>query len=342
MVHPNGPTRERSASAYRRSVRDRYLDLLRAAAIGRVLVYHVYGWAWLTFVMPAMGVMFAIAGSLMAASLARSSGAHVIGTRLRRLLPPLWLLGAIALPVMAFLEWRPDWRVVWWVLPLGDPVGSGDGLPFWEVLWYLRAYVWFVLLSPAVYRLYRRAPWPTVALPLALLMGLHVTGFALPGGADAVQWDLVTYGACWIAGFAHRDGRLAALPRPVLAGVVALLVAGTFGWLRMEPIPPGGDLDRVAGAQALWSLAFVLVVLRWHPRVADHPALRWINSHAVTIYLWHNPMIWVAGLLPLASMWTLPLVVALTGAAALTTGWAERGAARWSRARPAALSLTRT
>ena len=41
--------------------RNRYLDLLRAAAIGRVIVYHLFGWPWLTIVLPAMGVMFALA-----------------------------------------------------------------------------------------------------------------------------------------------------------------------------------------------------------------------------------------------------------------------------------------
>ncbi|GIJ52290.1 membrane protein [Virgisporangium aliadipatigenens] len=322
-------------------MRDRYLDLLRAIAVGRVLVYHVYGWAWLTFAMPAMGVMFAIAGSLTAASLARSPASAVVGGRLRRLLPPLWLLGAVALPVMAFGGWRPDWRVVWWVLPLGDPVGSDDGLPYWEVLWYLRAYLWFLLLSPVLFRLYRRAPWPTVALPLVLLVAVRTSGFALPGAADNVQWDLLTYGACWVAGFAHRDGRLAALPRPALAAVVVLLSGGTVGWLLIEPVPSQGDLDSVPGAQALWSLAFVLVILRRRPAVAASPVLRWVNTHAVTIYLWHNPMIFVAGLIPVASGWTLPLTVALTGVAVLVAGPVERAAARWSRASPAPVYANR-
>ena len=50
--------------------RDRYLDLLRSIALVRVVVYHLFGWAWLTVLFPSMGVMFALAGSLMARSLA--------------------------------------------------------------------------------------------------------------------------------------------------------------------------------------------------------------------------------------------------------------------------------
>jgi len=38
-------------------MRNRYIDTLRAAAIVRVIVYHAIGWAWLTLVLPAMGVM---------------------------------------------------------------------------------------------------------------------------------------------------------------------------------------------------------------------------------------------------------------------------------------------
>ncbi|HEX2771817.1 MAG TPA: acyltransferase, partial [Micromonosporaceae bacterium] len=70
-------------------MRNRYLDLLRFLAIVRVVVYHTSGWAFLTLVFPAMAVMFALAGSLMAASLDRS-GASAVGRRLRRMLPALW------------------------------------------------------------------------------------------------------------------------------------------------------------------------------------------------------------------------------------------------------------
>ncbi len=41
-------------------VRDRYLDLLRVVALLRVVVYHTFNWAWLTFVFPSMCVMFAL------------------------------------------------------------------------------------------------------------------------------------------------------------------------------------------------------------------------------------------------------------------------------------------
>ncbi|MFD0526209.1 hypothetical protein ACFQ1I_01415 [Kitasatospora arboriphila] len=41
--------------------RDRYLDLLRALALVRVVFLHMFAWTWLPIVFPSMGVMFALA-----------------------------------------------------------------------------------------------------------------------------------------------------------------------------------------------------------------------------------------------------------------------------------------
>ena len=117
-------------------MRNRYLDFLRAAAIVRVIVYHLFGWPWLSILLPAMGIVFALAGSLTAASLEKRAARQVVTSRLRRLLPPLWLLGLIIVPVMVALGWaheqhgdhaldlRHAWHLIFWLFPLGDPPGS--------------------------------------------------------------------------------------------------------------------------------------------------------------------------------------------------------------------------
>jgi peptidoglycan/LPS O-acetylase OafA/YrhL len=239
--------------------RNRYLDTLRAAAIIRVIVYHSFGGAWLTVALPAMGVMFALAGSLMGASLRARGARQAITSRIRRLVPALWALGAVAVPLMLLHGWSAAdadhplaWlRLVFWVIPLGDPPGSGWGQPLWEVLWYLRAYLWFVLASPLLFALYRRAAWSAIAAPLVALAALMLSGLRLPGGADAIVWDFVTYAACWIAGFAHQDGRLARIPLPALLTLVATLGAAGGGWLLTHPGPDG--LDAGARQWAGWT-----------------------------------------------------------------------------------------
>ena len=81
----------------RSSGREFCIDALRVAAILRVVLYHVVELGWLTVVFPAMGVMFAIGGSLTARSLTAGGGAvggrasrsttAVVVSRFRRLLP---------------------------------------------------------------------------------------------------------------------------------------------------------------------------------------------------------------------------------------------------------------
>jgi peptidoglycan/LPS O-acetylase OafA/YrhL len=336
------------SEAGRVSARNRYIDLLRAAAIVRVVVYHVFGWAWLTFLLPAMGVMFALGGSLMAASLSSKGARKAIVSRMRRLVPALWVLGLIAVPVMLWHGWSShdpehpfEWpKLAFWLLPIGDPPGSVWGEPFWEVLWYIRAYLWFVLASPLLFWLYRRAPWPTIAIPLMALAALVYTGFRLPDAGDAIMWDFVTYCACWIAGFAHHDGRLRRLPVAVHVALVIVLGAAGGYYLFTHPAYDGFDLNEVPIARTMWSLGFVILVLRFNPTMAWlvrvralAGAVKLINARAVTIYLWHYPLISVAIVLlaPLALEWEgvenqvllITLTLALTVAAVLLFGWVE-------------------
>ncbi|MFI5891659.1 acyltransferase family protein [Actinoplanes sp. NPDC051513] len=336
-------------------MRNRYLDLLRAAAIVRVIVYHLFGWPWLSIVLPAMGVMFALAGSLTAASLEKRAAGQVVTSRMRRLLPPLWLLGLVAVPVMLVAGWRHEVdgehafsvaRLAFWILPVGDPPGSDAGIDAWEPLWYIRAYLWFILLSPILFALYKRIGWAAVAAPLALMAALDVTGLSLPETADAALWDFVTYGACWIAGFAHHDGRLARLKPWVVAPLAVLMGAAALYWLSGHQGEDAWDLNDVSESQALWSLAFVVLALRWQPpmgwlgRVRPLDSLVTVlNARAVTVYLWHNiaiaavwPVLTVVALDDLAGdiggAVDLGTSLALTLFAVVLFGWAEDLAAR--------------
>jgi peptidoglycan/LPS O-acetylase OafA/YrhL len=322
-------------------VRNRYLDTLRAAAIVRVVVYHHFGWAWLSLALPAMGVMFAVAGSLTAASLDRRPAGPVVLSRLRRLLPPLWLLGAVVVPAMITTGWAADpVRLLLWVLPLADPPGSEAAIDAWEPLWYIRAYLWFVLLTPLLYALWKKVGWVLVAVPIAGLAALDRTGFTLPDAADSAMWDMVTYGACWIAGFAHRDGRLARLhPAVVVWGAIGLGAVALY-WQNGHQGTDAWDLNDVSESQALWSLAFVLLVLRWQPDMTGLSRIRpldrlvsLLNGRAVTIYLWHN--IAIAAIWPVLEFTgqddlgrleqpvTLAMTFLLTGVAVVAFGWVE-------------------
>ncbi|MFF0152194.1 acyltransferase family protein [Micromonospora sp. NPDC005203] len=322
--------------------RNRYLDLLRTLALLRVVIYHVTGWIWLSLLVPAMGLMFGIAGSLMAASLDRY-GPRAVVRRLRRLLLPFWAFGAITLIVLSG-GWRPlpsglsGWgELLWWVLPLRVPpvVGPSWAWAFQIGLWYIVTYLWLVLLSPALLWAFRRWPWPSIAVATAMPVGMHLA--AVDAG-----YFVAAYLSCWLLGFAHHDRLLHRVPWRWYGCLVAVL-AGAGGTWVVTAIVTGraADLNHIAGGTTLWSMALVAVLLRIRPRLVGPSTLRRIlqvvNARAVTIYLWHIPaslgmFLLLAPLLPYNSAASVTLrltgVCLLTAGAVLLFGWIEDVAAR--------------
>lgn len=358
--------------------RDRYLDLLRSIALVRVVVYHLSGWAWLTVLFPSMGVMFALAGSLMARSMDRPTW-DVIKGRVRRLLPPLWAFGAVVLTLMFAGGWNPskdpDHSGVWglvelvnYLVPIGAPpvpsrIGSESGLleDTWAVqaagpLWYLRAYLWFVVASPLLLWALRRAPWPTLLAPLGLTAVVGTGLVSIPGETGNAVSDFAVYGGCWVLGLAHHEGLLRQIPRYLAVSCSTLLMASGLWWASGHLGPEGWNLNDIPLAQAAWSFGFVVILLQYAPSWRELPGrlARWdrlvtlSNNRAVTIYLWHNMLIMAtvpildslyelpfmhgdraaAALDSTYPIWTFVLVWPLIGLAVLGVGWVEDLAAK--------------
>ncbi|MEU9912699.1 acyltransferase [Streptomyces sp. NPDC051001] len=310
-----------AGAAPKKPGRDRYLDLLRSIALVRVVAYHLFGWAWLTVLFPSMGVMFALAGSLMARSLKRPAWGVIRG-RVRRLLPPLWAFSAVVLALLFAGGWDlskdPDHSGAWgliemvnYVIPFGAPpfpwsIGSQSGLleNTWAVqaagpLWYLRAYLWFVVASPLLLWAFRRAPWPTLLAPLGLTAVVGTGLVTIPGETGNAVTDFAVYGGCWVMGFAHHEGLLAKVPRYLAVSCAVLLMAFGLWWASGHLGPDGWDLNDIPLAQATWSFGFVVILLQYSPSWQELPGrlAKWdklvtlSNNRAVTIYLWHNMLI---------------------------------------------------
>jgi peptidoglycan/LPS O-acetylase OafA/YrhL len=347
--------------------RDRYLDTLRAVALARVVAFHSFsGAVWMSLVFPSMGVMFALAGSLMARSLDRPA-AGVLKSRARRLLLPLWLYAVTVLGLLFLTGWRP-WQeeegcwldLALWFIPVGTPpfpesAGTNDvltdstwGFQAEEILWYIRAYFWFMLLSPLLLKAFRRFPWVTLLAPLGLLAALTLENAALPDWANNPVTDFITFGSCWILGFAHHDGLLRKLRYPLVAVLALALMVLGLAWAATHLGEEGWNLNEIPLAQALWSLGYCAVLLRLSPVWAALPGrmkvldgvVTLFNNRAITIYLWHNlllvaavPIIDLAWENPvlseafpwlLESEWLLFLMVwPLLGIAILCVGWVE-------------------
>ncbi|RUP67534.1 Acyltransferase family protein [Streptomyces sp. NP10] len=298
--------------------RDRYLDLLRTIALVRVVIYHIFGWAWLTILFPSMGVMFALAGSLMARSLARPAAAVVRG-RIRRLLPPLWVFALVVVPMMFALSRQPVkedglwWfvKLAWYVFPVGAPPfprSSGDqaGLleDTWAVqaagpLWYIRAYLWFVLASPLLLRAFRKLPWATLLAPLGLTAVIGTGLVTIPGETGDALSDFAVFGSCWVLGFAHHDGLFKDVPRYLTVSLASIVMGFGLWWASGHLTADGWDLNDIPLAQATWSLGFCVILLQYAPSWQELPGrparfdrlVTLANNRAMTIYLWHNLLI---------------------------------------------------
>lgn len=325
-----------------------------------MVTYHTFGWIWLPVLFPSMAVMYALAGSLVAASLARTPGGHwrMLRKRVRRLLPPLWLFGAVLVALMIRQGWdvtrseggRLDAHTALaWLVPLEQPGGSAWGQSFVLPLWYIRTYLWLLLLSPSMYWLFRRYPRLVLATPLALLGVLELGVVPVTATtADTLQ-HLGMFGTCWLVGFAHHDGALSrrGRGRTVLLGL-ALMALGMV-WALTHQLPESGwDIDEIPVADALYGLGAVLVLLRLYPRRPVLAAVPWLarlvgamNARAMTIYLWGNTAIAAATPIIESNRWTRDLSAStwqgrvaqyavawlVLGAIVLAAGWAEDVAA---------------
>jgi hypothetical protein len=228
---------------------------------------------------------------------------------------PLWVYSATVVALLLWQGWSPEqeegrsWAdIIFWFIPLGDvpypdSIGSDDGLvdSIWAheagvILWYIRAYFWFMLLSPLLLAAFRRVPWLTLAAPLGLLVPIAAGWVALPTWAENSVGDFATYGSCWILGFAHYSGMLRRIPAwAVFTAGPAMMALGLL-WAAPHLVDEGWDLNNIFGANGLYALGFCAMLLRISPSWTSLPRpisfldrpLTLMNNRAVTIYLWHT------------------------------------------------------
>lgn len=338
--------------------RERFLDAVRTLAVLRVIVWHAFGVAAITYVLSAVPAMFFVTGSLLARSIDRHGAARTITDRLRRMLVPLWVFTAVAFAVMSAahrispsdVTAVPRDAILNWLFPLADPRGST-----WEAgwlsspLWYLRALLWMVLAAPLLLRLVRRAPWTTFGVLLAAVFALDVAARhpTWPMQQTRGPWligDFALYAIFVGLGFLHRDGRLTQLRRRTwtFAGLTAAGAAAL--WVFTQPVPRNVVNDSHP-AHLLVGFAWLSLSLAASPAIERVAARRSVsafinamNSRSMSVYLWHSAAIIVGYQL----LWRIPValpyglfsasLLALTAIGTFTLvtafGWIEDLAAR--------------
>jgi CubicO group peptidase (beta-lactamase class C family)/peptidoglycan/LPS O-acetylase OafA/YrhL len=289
------------------SARDLFLDTVRAVAVIRVVIWHAYGWAPITWVISAVPAMIFVSGHLFAKSASRRPAGAVVHDRLRRLLVPYWAfaIGAWLIMIGARVISRtPETALPWrslpaWILPLNDPRGSvWEGGWLAQPLWYLRVLLLVLLTAPLLWRAARRFPQLTVAVLLAATMVIELAEIRTnwhPTWAPDLLWkvgDYTLYATFFAFGVAHFHGR------PMSGGRSARLAAFAavcgITWAIVSP-PQDGIVNNshvlhfFIGTSWL-ALAFAVrpAIIAFAERRLVNGVIRGIGRRSLTIYLWHS------------------------------------------------------
>ncbi len=274
-----------------------------------MIIWHTFGLAILSWIVATMPIMFFVAGTLLYRSLDGRDAVAVLKKRLRRLLIPFWFFGATVLGALSLLHIaRPSeatrlevGQLVAWFVPFVNPTASE-----WEAgwasapLWYLRCYLWILLLSPLLLRGWRRWGYGLLA-PSAVIVVVTqaVADRIMPGGNHPI-WilgDLGLYSIFVVLGFANAEGRLSNLSRRDLVEWALIGASGAAVAWQVFPSPDGvanHSYPTLAWLGIAW-LAAIALLRPWLSCADEIPGIgwvvRWMTSRAMSIYLWHSPVI---------------------------------------------------
>ena len=270
--------------------RDIALDGLRAIAILRVITWHASGWSWTTWIISSVPAMFVVTGALLARSLQKASAFQALWKRFKRLLLPLWFYSLTV--YLLSLHFHVRTSAVWtFLFPFGQPTSLIASQWFTSAMWYLRAYVWVLILSPFIYALTRKfkSIIPLAGMIAVVALGvwnIDTAGFGWAAG------DIVLYSTCAAAGMAWLvDGRPS--PRSLHVTAIAFL-AGAVTWLLYrQPMDGVVNNDHVLH---LFVGGFWTALLLHFPKTlssfATTAVSRFLNRFPLSIYLWHSMTAW--------------------------------------------------
>ncbi|MDA5284279.1 acyltransferase [Streptomyces sp. Isolate_45] len=303
----------RDLAAATPATRDRYVDLLRVASLGTVVLGHwlmaavagdgignllalVPPLQVLTWGLQIMPVFFFVGGfahALSYRSLARRADGPVYAAFLRARLQRLLR------PTLVFV-------VVWTALALAVQLAGLDGGRLTgaalrlvtQPLWFIGIYLAMVAFTPPLLKLHERHGWAAFAALAGAAALVDVLRFAL----DVPYVEFLNFAFVWLAvhqlGFLRADGRItrpAALAAAGLAGAVLLVAAGPYP-LSMVGMP-GEKVSNMAPptlallCHGLWLVGAVQLLARpataWLERPRVWRRVVAANGVAMTAFLWH-------------------------------------------------------
>lgn len=317
--------------------RNHVIDLARASGITVVVIFHallyqirldahgvptVVPWqpshAWWPVTWPLMPIpIFFIAGGFAHALLVdrfQAQGrtyAYFLANRGRRLVGPL----VVFVTVCALLA-----TMIGWLGYLDPAITFSRQLM--QLLWFITVYLAIVFAAPALVRWQARAGWLGFVPFIVLALAVDAWSFAVGDPQIRNINMLLVWPFAHQLGVAYHRGafRRGALWRPwaAVAGGVLAIVVMVFGLHYPGPsvgFPdiPYANVQPPTTAMAALALAQVgVIALVDRSGVLDRPPARFeqalavVNALMMTIYLWHIPLIFLAGGVLLAVSMALP------------------------------------
>jgi CubicO group peptidase (beta-lactamase class C family)/peptidoglycan/LPS O-acetylase OafA/YrhL len=334
--------------------RDGFLDTVRAIALIRVIIWHTLAFAAISWVVAAMPAMFFVAGSLLERSMQNRPWRPLLTARLKRLLLPFWTLGAVVLSVLALVNHLnpgtatalSPMSLLGWIFPLVDPRGT-----VWEAgwastpLWYIRCYLWLLLLSPLLRRAHLRWGLRALIVPVVAVFGVDFlirNPDLAPAAFGSVKYylgDLAAFSFFWMLGFSHNDGVIASLSRAARLEWAAIGGVAAIVWVQFIAPPTlvvNDSYPLLLFVGIAW-LGLFLAAETWIGKATTYrwtaPIIRWLGRRSISVYLWHPIAIvgsyWLlTKLMPSAPrVAVLPIVFFLTIVLAVLFGRVEDHAA---------------
>ncbi|WP_405436628.1 acyltransferase [Streptomyces anulatus] len=341
------------------ATRDRYVDLLRVASLGAVVLGH---WLMAAVTPDGVGNLLAVVPALQPL------------TWLLQVMPVFFFVGGFshALSYRSLLRKRPEgtadsvysaflrarlqrllrpttvFVLVWGAAALlVQLLGGGGGLTgvtlrmVTQPLWFIGIYLAMVAFTPPLLKLHERCGWGAFAGLAGAAVAVDVLRFA----AGVPYVEFLNFAFVWLAvhqlGFLRADGRIR---RPALLAGAGLVTAGALVAFGPYPLSmvgmPGEKVSNMAPptlallAHGLWLVGAVELLRAPAARLLERPRV-WrtvvaANGVAMTAFLWHlTAMFGVYGALlaldvelpaPASAAWWAQVPLRIALAAALTAG----------------------
>lgn len=341
------------------ATRDRYVDLLRVASLGAVVLGH---WLMAAVTPDGVGNLLAVVPALQPL------------TWLLQVMPVFFFVGGFshALSYRSLLRKRPEgsedsvysaflrarlqrllrpttvFVLVWGAAALlVQLLGGGGGLTgvtlrmVTQPLWFIGIYLAMVAFTPPLLKLHERYGWGAFAGLAGAAVAVDVLRFA----AGVPYVEFLNFAFVWLAvhqlGFLRADGRVR---RPALLAGAGLVTAGALVALGPYPLSmvgmPGEKVSNMAPptlallCHGLWLVGAVELLRAPAVRLLERPRV-WrtvvaANGVAMTAFLWHlTAMFGVYGAMlaldvelpaPASAAWWAQVPLRIALAAALTAG----------------------